>query len=243
MPEQNQQTDNIDQESSANFLEEDEFLSGVHEEAKYTADTVVHITEDGQKILEVPGKTSVLPSSQPYSEDDAIKNTQILMDIRETVQAYGISWFCDGSISEHVQYLYSKGDKDKLVRAWAPIVQQAGLRVPPMANVLVVEAICSGPIIAMGIQNRKYRMQAEKYKAELDAERVKNGKEPTRGDTQRDWLIHSNGFFQWSNKTGKWIYQPKDSAKERPDISEKGIYERLVKHNPKLDIDSIYKTR
>lgn len=204
----------------------------MHGEARYSADTVVNTDDEGNVTIETPAPAAS-SGREPLSEDEAMKQARIFMDMRETLQAMAIAGFADGSLDGYTQYYYQAFEKNLLVEAYAPFIQKAGLRMNPYVRILYAEAVTGGPKIALMLNNRKYRLEAEKWKEKYHKEAQKNGASSTntkvlRQDTQRRWKIDTKGYFE-GTETGVFI--PKPDRRIKPDLTIPGTYELLVKHN------------
>lgn len=158
----------------------------------------------------------------PMDESEARKQTVTLMNMRQTLQSYGISWYADGNLRTDSanKYNYTPADFNKLVDAWMPVVQTANLRVPPLFNILIVETVCSGPLVSLMYQNRKVRKQNEAYareNAELKEQLKKQvSKRPA---TKTAWLLGSNGAGEY----GYFQYTPSGVYLKNKERTEKAV--------------------
>lgn len=192
------------------------------------------INEDGT----IETKPQPIESNDGMSDDEARRQTKMLIDFRNSAQSLGISWFSDGDLTNSQAYEYKDWQKNKLVEAWTPIVAQYNLRLSPWANVIMCEMICTGPLVGLAVQNRKLRKQIESLKAQLQkSEEYRKSNEvefkPVRTDSKTAWTIDQNGYFQY---TPKGTYLKKEERNEKP-IPTPEAYELLVKHNGKEFVD------
>lgn len=203
---------------------------------------------------EDPG--AVAGGGSGMSEQDALKQTRTLMDMRETGQALLIAQIADGRLDGYKQYCYAPWQKDLLVEAWAPLVQSAGITVNPWIKVMYAEGISTGPLIVLTVKNRNLRMENDRLKAQIrkmekrDPGEVKiSGSDTvgsaipappgvqTRYDIKTFWKVDDNGFFEYNIDK---VYIPKPHRKVKPMLTPEN-YALLCKHNTKERIDRIYK--
>lgn len=181
---------------------------------------------------------------EPLSESDAMKQTETLMDMRETAQSLALSYIAEGDLSRFEAYKYEPWQKRLLVEAWTPLIQQWGLRVNPFIKILYAEGISTGPIAMLAINNRKQRLRIEEQAQEISRLRNENSslktnnivEFKTRNDAKNLWLVDEAGYFQYT-PAGKYI--KKDERSEKPDLSPDN-YKQLVKYNGKAEIDKIF---
>lgn len=177
----------------------------------------------------------------PMSFDEAGRNTEILMEIRDTVQSHGISFFSEGDLSHAQEYAYTDWQKARLIKAWTPIVQKLNLKVSPWLDVLVAEAICTAPMVALAAKNRELRLKNEEMAAKIRRMEKQESQAPRQKDVRTDgknaWSVDENGYFMY---TAKGVYIKKQDRREKPELTETN-YEMLVKHNGKEHIDKVFK--
>ena len=176
--------------------------------------------------------------------DLAKRNTEILVNFRDGLQSFGISIYADGDFKHYDLYQYEQWQKDRLVQAWLPIVQQMGITVSPWLDVIMAEVVCTGPLVGLAFSNRKYRMENERLKKELEASRAtKESKisdaviSADRPDGKNAWTVDVDGFFHYTNKG---TYLKKEGRVLRPKLTPEN-YEMLCKHNGKEYIDRVFK--
>lgn len=214
-------------------------------ERKLSADTVVEQQPDGTVQITVP-ETTTTATAPAMSESEALKHTRTLMDMRETLQGMGIAWFADGSVKDYHRYDYDSTGKNLLIEAWAPIIQQSGIRVNPFIKVVWAETVATGPLIALMVQNRKYRMDLEELQqrsARLQRENnaLRNqaqAKQPEgRPDIKKYWTVDEAGFFDYG-LDGKYLL--KNIRKERPDFSDPVTVDLLRKYNGAEKVKEVF---
>ncbi len=181
------------------------------------------------------------PEQPPMTEIEAENETAKWMRFRENLQAYGISWYADGSFAGAEKYTYKPHQFNQLVKAWSPVVQRANVRLPPMADIALAELMCTGPLIGLMNQNRKYRKelaaaraQNEQLKQQLSDDLNK------RRDAKYLWEIGENeiGDYGYFTRTPAGTYLAKDKRTERPKLTPENI-ELLIKHNGKAAVDRL----
>lgn len=228
------------QPANNEFVEEAEFFAEFEIDKESTTKIMAEpgageetLVENEQQIF--APVSSPDPEPQKMDETEARKQTVTLMTMRQTLQSYGIAWYADGSFKTEManQYNYAPADFNKLVDAWAPVVQTANIRVPPFANILLTEAICTGPLIGLMAQNRKMRKELEYYKnkeRKEKAETVRNFNK--RPDTKTAWGLGFNeaGVYGYFTHQANGTYIPKQHRKQRPELTPETI-ELIKKHN------------
>lgn len=190
------------------------------------------------------------PVSPGASEDAAMTDiqaraqTKTLIEFRDGVQSFGISWFSDGNLSNAPMYQYKDWQKNKLIDAWTPIVSEYNLKLSPWANVIMTELICTAPMVGLAFQNRKLRIENEKLKAQLqqsetfrESATAAGDYKDVRTDSKTKWTIDVDGYFTHTPK-GNYIGKPERSEKPQPTPEN---YELLVKHNGKEFVDKALK--
>lgn len=195
--------------------------------------------DTGTPLLE---NTMPAPSAEkePLSDREALDNTAVLMDLRETAQGYGLSLWVDGTFKNAEHYFYQPEEKARLVKAWSRVIGHYRVHVSPWVDVLFTEAVTTGPMLAVAFQARKYRMENEQMK-----ERLRQYEEPqadgrtvySRNDTKTQWKIDENGYFEYTESN---TYIPKKNRKMKPDLSQEN-YQLLCKHNGKEYVDEVFK--
>lgn len=190
------------------------------------------------------------------TEQDAIKHTRTLMDMRETAQALIIAQIADGKMDEYKKYLYSPWQKELLIDAWAPLIQSAGLTVNPWVKVLYAEGVSTGPLVILTAKNRNLRLENEQLKARIRQMKAQESGEvkitatpaantnipapsnlQTRYDIKTYWKVDDNGFFEFNIDK---VRIPIPHRKVRPQLTPEN-YRLLCKHNTKERIDRIFK--
>jgi hypothetical protein len=177
----------------------------------------------------------------PMDETTAEKETAKWMKFRENLQAYGIAYYADGNISTADLYRYTPQQFKQLVTAYAPLVQRANVKLPPLADVALAEIMCTGPLLGLMQQNRKHRQQIKdlkKQNADLRKEVTKVTQ--MRKDSQRYWEIGYNdkgvfGFFTY-NIAGKYLKIADRTV--RPELTPENIAQ-LVKYNGQEAVDKL----
>lgn len=221
-------------------------------EIKPSADTI--ITETGEELLPAPETHSAPDADLLPPTKRTLDDTALMMDVREMAQAAGLAWLSDGfsAIAEkHKLYLYTPDQKSMLVEAWAPTIQKSGIKVSPALKIMMAEAICSGPIVALAYQNRTYRLQVEELQAEI-ARRDKKlqqdlplnlynavSKASSRQDNKNAWTLDANGLFKYDPDGKSTSYLAVEKRKQRPRIPDD--YEQLCKYNGKEKVHEILK--
>jgi hypothetical protein len=217
----------------------DPFIDDLIEPAKPSADSVIQ--DDG--TIEVPPPPKVV---EELEDKTAATNTAMFMDIREMVQGGLISLFADGSITEWERYKYDEAQKKQLIKAWEPLIKKSGIRVSPWMNVLITEGMCSAPLVALAVQNRKMRQENERLRKEIIAERRKNNvttemKVPqgsARFNNKNAWKIDENGYFIYKADGKSTNYMPQPKRKERPRLPHD--YDMLIKYNDKDFVHKVF---
>lgn len=183
-------------------------------------------------------------SNATLSPDQAARNTEILMDARDTIQSFGISYFSDGDLKHANLYSYQDWQKQRLIKAWTPIIQKLNINVTPWLDVIVAEAVCTAPLLGLAAQNRKLRLENEKQAQKIAALQKQNEEyssirnKDVRTDNRNAWSVDENGFFKYNAKGNAYI---KGADRfEKAELNERN-YELLVKHNGKELIDKIFK--
>lgn len=233
---------------------DDAFLQDVVTPIKPSADTIVdeQTGEEHIDTKEAPGASA--PEAEIVPTKRTMDDTSMLMDVREMAQAIGLSWYSDGfdAIAEkHKQYKYSEAQKSMLVEAWAPVIQKSGIKVSPALKILMVEGMCSGPLLALAHQNRTYRQELEEAIAKIakmememkqsaeSAEKVSpSSVSSNRMDNKNAWTITQDGYFQFGEKGRSSDYLSKDKLKDRPNL--KTDYDQLVKWNGKDLVHQVF---
>ena len=184
---------------------------------------------------------------EPISEQTAHDNTKTLIEIRENLQAFGLSYLSEGNIKGFQDYKYKQWEKDLLIDAWRPIVQNMNITVSPWIKVAYSEAIATTPLVNLAMKNRKLRLQNEQYKAEI--EQLKNNLNteeyeakimPLTSNTERNpdnknaWVIDSEGYYTYNAKGNK--YFKKEDRKEKCVINPE-ILPKLIEVNSKETIE------
>lgn len=187
----------------------------------------------------------------PGSEDSAVMTdleartqTKNLIEFRDGVQSFGISWISEGNLSNAPAYQYKDWQKNKLIDAWTPIVAQYNLKLSPWANVVMTELICTAPLVGLAFQNRKLRLEIEQLKAKFQqtsafktAATAAGEYKDARTDSKTSWTIDEDGYF---TNTPKGTYIRKTDRSEKPTLTPEN-YELLVKHNGKEFVDKALK--
>lgn len=184
--------------------------------------------------------------SQPIglTPDQAARNTEILMDARDTIQSFGISYFSDGDLKHSNLYAYQDWQKQRLIKAWTPIVQKLNINVTPWLDVIIAESICTAPLVGLAAQNRKLRLENEKQAkriAELQAketEHLGSRNRDVRTDNKNAWSIDENGFFKYNAKGNQYL--KKDDRHEKVQLTDAN-YTMLVKHNGEELVNKVFK--
>ena len=231
---------------------DDAFLQDVFTPIKPSADTIVdeQTGEEHIDTKEMPGASA--PEVEIVPTKRTLDDTSMLMDVREMAQAIGLSWYSDGfdAIAEkHKQYKYSEAQKSMLVEAWAPVIQKSGIKVSPALKILMVEGMCSGPLLALAHQNRTYRQELEEAKAKIAKMEMERNNESAaasatstvssnRMDNKNAWTITQDGYFQFGEKGRSSDYLSKDKLKDRPNL--KTDYDQLVKWNGKELVHQVF---
>lgn len=212
-----------------------DFISDVHQPAKLSADSAVN--EDTGEV-EI---TTTLPegSGKPdLTDNEAEVNTEILMSMRESAQAFGLSYYVDGTLKDWEKYKYPTDQKRNLIRAWSRIIQAAGIRVSPWMDVVQAELFATGPIVALAFTSRRQRLTIEKQAAEIARLQKENAEFSStvntkaagiRSDSKAGWKIDEKGFFEF---TPAGSYIKKDQRREKAEPTPEN-YQLLVKHNGK----------
>lgn len=219
-----------------------DFQNDTNTAAKLSADSVQIEQPDGTTLIDVPAP-AVEPESKPQlSESDALKNARMMMEIRESLQATGIAFWVDGQPQGYQQYLYPGDEKERLAKAWAPIIQQQNLHVSPWLHIATTEIMCTGPLVALAINNRKYRKQLEVAMQENAALKSKLNDTQKLSPrytepSQNRWLVNDNGFFV---RTEKGQYLAKEKQKQKPDFSIEQTLPLLIQHNGEERVKQIY---
>lgn len=165
--------------------------------------------------------------------------------MRESAQAFGISYYVEGTVNSWENYLYPPSQKNNLIRAWSKIIAKHNIRVNPWLDVVQAELFATGPLVALAITARNERTDHERTKAKLKAALKENEQykqqeesaEPTRRDTKKLWEIDPEGCF---THTPTAAYIKIDKRAEKPKLT-KANYEMLVKYNGKEMVDRIFK--
>lgn len=223
-----------------------DFFSELTADRKFSADTVLN---DETQLPEISPEAAPISSGNEkpkISEKDAWDNAETLMTLRETVQSYGLSWYCDGSFKNAEQYEYQPEEKRRLIKAWSKVVGHYNITISPWVDVIVTEAVCTGPLIALAYNNRQQRIELERQREELQRLRRENAElreektvsdTPTlRRDTKTAWKVDENGFFEY---TEAGTYIPKARRVEKPPLTP-DAYELLIKHNGKSHVDKVF---
>ena len=199
-------------------------------------------------VLSEAGTIETAPSMASHepvliSMDEAARTTATLIEVRDTIQSFGISFYADGDMKHAPDYSYENWQKEKLIKAYTPIVHRANLTISPWVDVLVAEAICTGPLIALTFKNRNLRLENERMAKKIaELQREKNSPEnvyaqkSTRTDGKNVWTVDKSGYFTYTPKN---TYIPKEKRTEKPTLTTEN-YDLLVKHNGKEMIDKIF---
>ena len=179
------------------------------------------------------------------TDAEALENTRILMDMRESGQAFGLAYYVEGSVNSWEKFLYSQPQKNNLIRAWSKIIAKNNISVSPWFDVIQAELFATGPLVATAISARNERLAHERTKEELrksqakkeEYERQARSAEPTRRDTLKQWEVDDNGCF---THTVTNPYIKIDKRAEKPRLTKEN-YEMLIKHNGKEKIDRVFK--
>lgn len=218
-----------------------DFLADVHAPAKFSADIPTD-TDTAPDAPDFSGNSAApLPDaggSVQMSDADADMNTEILMSMRESAQAFGLAYYVEGSVNTWEKYTYPAEQKRNLVRAWSRIIQKANIRVSPWLDVVQAELFATAPLLALAHTSRQQRIKLERQAAEIArlqrenadfANKVSAKAGGQRSDSKTSWKIDENGYFQYT-PAGAYIKQ--ENRKEKPDASAEN-YQLLVKHNGK----------
>lgn len=184
---------------------------------------------------------SVNTENTALTDEEVRRNTKTLIDFRDNVQGYGISYISDGDLQHANLYQYSQWQKNKLVEAWMPIIAKTGLRISPWVDVLMAEVICTGPLVGLCLQNRKIRLENEQMKkkiVEMQANMsvLQHEYKDARTDSKNAWKVDGNGNFEY---TPKGTYIKLNDRNEKPELTPAN-YTLLCKHNGKELIDKIF---
>ncbi len=180
------------------------------------------------------------------SDKEAWDNTETLFNLRETVQSYGLSYYVDGNFKYANQYDYDPEEKQRLIRAWSRVIGHYHIKVSPWVDVLMTEAVCTGPLVALAYNNRTQRIELDRQREEIQRLRSENERlqsrsaEPElRKDTKTQWKVDENGRFEYTVAN---TYIPKGSRHDKPELTPES-YDLLVKHNGKEHIDKVFSIR
>lgn len=240
------ETDNIkhQNQNSINFsfaenaiISESEFDKDFFLTKKMSADSVIN--DDGN--IEINTTINEQEErTEPVANTEAKATVKMLIDFRENIQSYIISYISDGNLNESEKYTYQPSQKNKLIEAWTPIIEKYKIRFSPWWNVIISEAICTGPLIALAAKNREYRLEIEKLRNKIKNENsIEINTNNTRSDTKTAWKVDTNGYYEYSPQR---VYIKKEDRTERPVINEE-TYELLCRHNGKEYIDNIFKIK
>lgn len=224
------------------IMSEADFYEQYEHDHKIAADAV----EDPET-----GEITVTPNPMTsgavaeLTDAEALENTRILMDMRESGQAFGLAYYVEGSVNSYEKFLYSQPQKNNLIRAWSKIVAKNNIRVNPWFDVIQAELFATGPLVAAAVAARNERLAHERTKAELRKSQAKNEEyerqarsaEPTRRDTIKQWEVDDNGFFTHAATNA---YIRIENRIEKPRLTKEN-YDMLVKHNGREKIDRIFK--
>lgn len=216
----------------------DEYLSEMTEMRGFSADTVIN---EETNLPEVVATEAATDSRPPLTEKEAWDNTETLINLRETVQSYGLSYYVDGNFKNAAQYDYEADEKQRLIRAWSRVIGHYNVRVSPWVDVIITEAVCTGPLVALAYNNRSQRIELEKQRAEIqrlrrENEKLQNAASNDRRDTKTHWKIDDNGYFEYTIAN---TYLPKGKRSEKPKLTPEN-YELLVKHNGKDFVNNAF---
>ena len=236
------ETDSPNDAGLAGDMSYDDFVAEMATDRGYSADTVIN-EESGLPEVDT-SLSATTEQREPMSEKEAWDNTEVLFNLRETVQSYGLAWYVDGNFRAASKYDYEAEEKQRLIRAWSRVIGHYRIKVSPWVDVVLTEAVCTGPLIALAYNNRQQRIELEIQRAEIARLRnenatLRNDVAPasTRKDTKTQWKIDENGFFEYNEAN---TYIPKGKRKERPELTEEN-YALLCKHNGQEFVNEIFK--
>jgi len=217
------------------FIDPDDFLE--YYSGTDFPDTPVDETT-GTPDLSVPPGVSP-PEKEPLSDKEAEENTEVLMDIRETVQSYGLSLYIDGTFRHAEDYEYSPEARRKLIKAWSRVIGHYRMRVSPWMGVIMAEGVTTGPMIAAVVKQKREIKELRAKVAHYEARERGTGiphAAITRRDTKTHWKVDENGYFEYTESN---TYIPKKNRKMKPELTQEN-YELLCKHNGREYVDSIF---
>lgn len=225
----------------------DDFLAGATTERKQSADTIVDAAT-GETT-----QTGYIEQAPAMSEDDAMKETRKLMNMRESGQALGLCYIAEGKLDNNARYKYEPWAKDLLIEAWAPIIQESNLRVNKWIQIIYAEAMGTSPLFFMAFQTKKLRVENDRLREEImqrnanDAARAAGGYTqpfPANAnavwnrlnyDSEKKWGVDDQGYFI----EGKNGFIKVADRKEKPQLTP-DVYALLCKWNEKAKIDRIF---
>lgn len=233
------------------LYENDPVMNEMQEDMTPSPDTIIN--DDGTEEVPIRQDKEEAPEENIKVSKRALDDTSLLMDLRDSVQALGLAWYSDGFNEIEInqkKYRYTPEQKDMLIEAWSPVIQSNNIKVSPFFRIAVVEAMCSGPLLALAHQNRKYRLELEEAKAKLaamlrDKDRqepipndikttIKESKKEERRDNKNAWKIDENGYFIYGPDGASTSYIQESNRKEKAKLQDN--YDKLVEVNGKAKV-------
>ena len=222
----------------------DAFFQDIAHDIQPSQDTIIN--EQGEEEINLP-PTPEETFFEERTDKEASSSASDFIELREMVQAAGIAFIADGSITNADKYLYDEAQRKKLIQAWSPIIQKSGIKISPWFKVLAAEATCTGPIVALAFENRKYRKEADRMRREIEELKAQQGNisfsknevgaPSIRRDNKNAWRIDANGFFEFDAEGVQRIKIA--DRKKKPKLPSD--YEQLIKHNGKDFVHQVLK--
>ena len=224
------------------IISEEEFSKQYEGDTKIAADASVNQETGAITITQTTPEPEIKP---PLTDAEALENTEMFMHLREGAQSAALAYFVDGALSESEKYNYPEPQFKKLVAAWRPMIQRAGLRFSPWINIVITEVTCTGPLVMVAIEAHRYRKEVEELRARNKAQEAKINQfekkevfesQKRSADSQNKWKVDNLGYFTY-NSAGTYIKAP--LRHEKPNLTRD--YELLCRHNGKEFIDKVFK--